>query len=60
VVAKEEIKAAGMRQRFNERTKRFLDAKQRTIGVDKDYLHQQVHEKNLERIKQEEEGNFDG
>ena len=43
-----------MRQRFEERTKRFLDAKQRTIGVDKEYLQRQVDEKRLETDKQKE------
>ena len=49
-----------MRQRFEDRTKRFLDGKQRTIGVDKEYLHRQVEEKNLERIKQKEDIINDG
>ncbi len=60
VVEKEEAKASAMRQRFEERTIRFLDAKKRTIGVDKETLRQQVEEKNLERIKQKEEGRNDG
>lgn len=49
-----------MRQRFEERTKRFLDAKQRTIGVDKAYLHKQVEEKNIEISKQKEDSKKDG
>lgn len=49
-----------MRQRFEERTKRFLDAKQRTIGVDKEYLQKQVEEKNIEMLKKKEEGKNDG
>ena len=36
-----------MRQRFQERTQRFLNAKQRTIGIDKEFLDQQVNEKNM-------------
>ena len=60
MVAKEQAKASAMRQRFEERKKRFLDAKQRTIGVDKETLQQQVEEKNFERIKQKEEGRNDG
>ncbi len=48
-----------MRLRFEERTKRFLDAKQRTIGVDKAYLQKQVEEKNMEMLKMKEEGKAD-
>ena len=60
VLAKEQAKALAMRQRFEERTKRFLDAKQRTIGVDKEYLQKQVEEKNIEMLKKKEEGKNDG
>ena len=60
VLAKEEAKATAMRQRFEERTKRFLDAKQRTIGVDKEYLQQQVDEKRLEAEKQKENEKNEG
>lgn len=60
VLAKEEAKAQAMRFRFEERTKRFLDAKQRTIGVDKAYLQKQVEEKNKEMLKMKEEGKADG
>lgn len=59
VLAKEQAKALAMRQRFEERTKRFLDAKQRTIGVDKEYLWKQVEEKNIELLKKNEEGKND-
>jgi len=30
------------RQRFEERTKRFMDARSRTMGIDSDALSQQV------------------
>ena len=50
----EEAKALAMRKRFEERTKRFLNAKQRTIGIDKEYLDKQVEEKNQYRIQEEE------
>jgi hypothetical protein len=44
---KQEVRAVAMRQRFQERTQRFLNAKQRTIGIDKEFLDQQVNEKNM-------------
>ena len=34
-----------MRMRFQERTERFLNAKQRTIGIDKTFLDKQVEER---------------
>ena len=34
-----------LRQRDQERLKRFMDAKNRSIGIDKDYLDKQVEEK---------------
>lgn len=45
-----------MRERFENRTRRFLNAKHRTIGIDKEFLNKQVEEKNDEkcRIKEEE------
>jgi hypothetical protein len=36
-----------MGQRFEERTKRFLNAKERTIGIDKHFLDNQVAEKKV-------------
>jgi len=51
----EKAKALAMRRRFEERTKLFLNAKQRTIGIDKAYLDKQVREKNQHRIHEEEE-----
>lgn len=53
--ANEEAKALAMRKRFEERTKLFLNAKQRTIGIDKLYLDKQVHEKNQHYIQEREE-----
>jgi hypothetical protein len=59
---KQEVRAVAMRQRFQERTQRFLNAKQRTIGIDKEFLDQQVNEKNMvyeeERNKSILEGKF--
>ena len=43
-----------MRERFEERTKRFLDSKKRTIGIDKAYLDKQVEEKNQQCIREKE------
>lgn len=59
-MAKEEEKALAMRHRFEDRTKRFLDAKQRTIGVDKDYLQKQVEEKRMEVTRRKEAEKHEG
>jgi hypothetical protein len=49
-----------MRQRFEERTKHFLNAKQRTIGINKEALDEQVDEKRRtqqsEKMQNEVEG----
>ena len=59
-LARENDSALAMRKRFEERTKRFLNAKHRTIGIDKDFLDHQLEEKNrsleLEKQEQDEEG----
>lgn len=47
-----------MRERSTQRTHRFLNAKQRTIGIDKNSLDQQVQEKN-EILEQEKERELD-
>ena len=60
MLAKEQAKALAMRQRFEERTRRFLDTKQRTIGVDKEYLQKQVEEKRLRVEKDKEDGKNEG
>jgi len=61
---KQEARAVAMRQRFQDRTQRFLNAKQRTIGIDKQFLDQQVNEKNAlyeeERNKSISEGKSNG
>lgn len=38
-----------------ERTKRFMNAKQRSIGIDKDYLDRQIEEKRLIELEQKKE-----
>lgn len=53
---KEEGRALAMRQRFQERTERFLNAKQRTIGIDKEFLDQQVEERNRLMMLEKEDG----
>jgi len=60
VLLKEQSKALAIRQRFEDRTKRFLDAKQRTIGVDKEYLDKQVEEKRNELKMKQQEEEYDG
>ena len=56
----EHARALAMRQRFEERTKHFLNAKQRTIGINKEALDEQVNEKcrmqQAEKMQNEEEG----
>lgn len=42
---KEEANALAMRQRFNERAVKFMDSKQRTIGIDKQCLDEQLEER---------------
>jgi hypothetical protein len=49
-----------MRQRFQERTERFLNAKQRTIGIDKEFLDQQVEERNRLMMLEKEDGIQEG
>ena len=41
----ERARLNALRQRDQERLKRFMDAKNRSIGIDKDYLDKQVEEK---------------
>lgn len=49
-----------MRIRSQDRTSRFLNSKQRTIGIDRDYLDFQIEEKRglirIEKEKEKEEG----
>jgi RIB43A. len=46
-----------MRQRFMERTMKFMDSKQRTIGVDKQSLDKQLVEKKL-RLEHDKQQNI--
>ena len=49
-----------MRNRYEQYTARFLNAKQRTIGIDKEYLDKQVEEKKQQQIREKEEGLQEG
>ena len=49
-----------LRERDEDRAKRFMDAKNRSIGVDKSYLDKQIEEKRLLEIAQREEKLVDG
>jgi hypothetical protein len=53
---KEEAKVLAMRQRCQERSIKFLDSKQRTIGIDRNALDEQVeeHKRHIEQEKEEE------
>jgi len=53
VASKEDERAKAMRDRAQKRTVRFMNAKNRTIGVDKAYLDLQLSEKEHARIAQE-------
>lgn len=55
-LAKDQSRALAMHQRFEERTAKFLYSKQRTIGVDKQSLDEQLEEKKhqMEDMKLEE------
>jgi hypothetical protein len=44
-----------LRQRDQDRAKRFIDAKNRSIGIDKSYLDLQVEEKRLKELAEREE-----
>lgn len=59
-VDKERARIEAMRARAQARTARFMDSRLRTMGVDKDYLDRQVHEKQeamrLERETYMQEG----
>jgi trehalose-6-phosphate synthase len=44
-----------LRQRDQERAKRFVNAKSRSIGIDKEYLDKQVEEKRLRELAEKEE-----
>ena len=50
------VKIEKMRSRVRERTKRFMNSRLRTMGIDNEYLHRQVEEKRrAKQIEQEEE-----
>lgn len=49
-----------MRRRFEERTDRFLNPKQRTIGIDKEFLDHQVEERKQLIMLGKENGIQDG
>lgn len=46
---------AAIQREERERTKRFMNAKQRTIGIDKDYLDRQIEEKRMNELEQRKE-----
>ena len=54
-LAREEIQALAKRERCEERRVRFLNARERTIGIDKEYLNKQVKEREEQRLKAKEE-----
>ena len=57
---KELAKVEAMRARARERTQRFMNSRLRTMGVDKNYLDQQVKEKQISKINKKLEEQQDG
>ncbi len=55
-LVRDQQRIEGRRQRFQERTKRILDPRLRTLGIDKDSLDMQIAEKE-ERQRQERDYN---
>lgn len=59
---KDQAKQKGMRDRAEERTSRFMNAHERTIGVNKAALDEQVREKNKKNLEEKQtnidEGNY--
>ncbi|KAL7473600.1 hypothetical protein ACHAXS_014076 [Conticribra weissflogii] len=54
-LVKEKLRLEALRQREEERAKRFMNAKRRSIGVDKDELDRQIEEKKLSEIAARQE-----
>lgn len=59
-LVKEKMRLEALRQREEDRAKRFMNAKRRSIGVDKDALDRQVEEKRLREIAAGQEKLRDG
>lgn len=57
---KERARLNALRERDEDRAKRFMNAKNRSIGVDKSYLDKQIEEKRLLELAQREEKLVDG
>ena len=55
LASREQKRLESLRQRDQDRAKRFLDAKSRSIGIDKEYLDRQVEEKRIREIEEKEE-----
>jgi hypothetical protein len=53
--SQEQKRLEALRQRDQDRARRFVDAKNRSIGIDKTYLDKQVEEKRLKEIEEKEE-----
>ena len=51
----ERTRLDALRQRERDRAKRFMNAKNRSIGIDKEYLDKQLEEKRQFEIAQREE-----
>ena len=49
------VRLVALQREEQERTKRFMNAKQRSIGIDKDYLDRQIEEKRLIELEQKKE-----
>ena len=51
----ERARLNALRERDEDRTKRFMNAKNRSIGIDKKYLDKQIEEKRLLELAHQEE-----
>ena len=54
ILEQERVRLDALRKREEDRVKRFMNAKKRSIGIDKSYLDKQVEEKRLLELAQKE------
>lgn len=56
----ERARLEALRQRDQDRARRFLDSKTRSIGIDKNYLDKQLEEKRKLELAEKEEKVVEG
>ena len=57
---RDDLKLQGIRDRARERTIRFMNSRERSIGIDKKGLDLQVEEKRQKNVMQEQENKEEG